>query len=103
MEIRNGSSEESYTNKVLYDESSYRYPAYVANAGFGHTYEYALADKGDNENTYIYLAYPNSDMKEYTEYLLIDRSIYDEDDKTGAFTIYNHSFDGGNSCDEFDD
>ena len=47
MVIRSGSEE--YTNKVLYDTSSYNYPAYITIDGFGSTYEYALVDSENNK------------------------------------------------------
>ncbi|MCR4651409.1 MAG: hypothetical protein K5662_06600 [Lachnospiraceae bacterium] len=82
---------------------SYELPAYVANSGFGNTYEYALLNEAEHEITYVYTAYPDPDNFPYPEYLMKDKSLYDESNTLGAFSIYNHSFDGGKSFIEFDD
>lgn len=97
--------EEQYTNYVLYEEGSYNYPAYITIDGFGNTYEYALIDQRNNRIVYIYLAYPDSDtLNQYEDYAKKDWSIYyDEDATLNAFSMYNHSFDGGESWVEFDD
>ena len=91
-----------FTNNVMYDGNSYPYPAYVTNDGFGSTYEYALIDRDGGRIVYIYAAYVMPDGFPYKEYLKTDRSAY-KADSLQAFTVYNHSFDGGQSWDEFDD
>ena len=94
--------EEQYTNNVLYDEESYNYPAYITIDGFGNTYEYALIDQSNNRVVYIYLAYPDDNvLKEYSEYVKKDMSVYKEESTWDAFSMYNHSFDGGESWVEF--
>lgn len=103
MDIVNFDGKERYTNPIIYDERSYRWPAYVANAGFGNTYEYALVNEESDEIAYLYLAYPNPDHFPYPEYLLLDTSGYAEENTWNAFSMYNHSFDGGRSYMEFDD
>ena len=96
--------EEEYTNNVLYDENSYTYPAYITIDGFGNTYEYALIDEFNNRIVYIYLAYPDKKtLEEYSDYVKKDMSVYKEENTWDAFSIYNHSFDGGESWVEFDD
>ena len=95
--------EVTYTNRILYDTESYNYPAYIANEGFGNTYEYALLSESTYEITYIYLAYPVIEEFEFPDYLMKDLTRYDEENTYKAFTIYNHSFDGGKSYIEFDD
>lgn len=92
----------TYTNNILYDEESYHYPAYVANDGFGHTHEYALIDEAGGRIIYVYTAYIDPNKFEYQEYLKKDLSAY-EKDSTDSFTMYNHTFDGGQSWVEFDD
>lgn len=99
--IRDG--DETYTNRVIYDETSYRAPAYITIDGFGHTYEYALIDRDGREITYIYLAYPNVHDFPYPDYLKRDLSTYEEENTLHAWSMYNHSFDNGNSWTEFDD
>ena len=95
---------EEYTNKVLYDEDSYSYPAYITIDGFGNTYEYALIDEFNNRIVYIYLAYPDKKtLEEYGDYVKKDLSVYEEENTWDTFSMYNHSFDGGESWIEFDD
>ena len=72
---------QTYTNHVRYDEKSYPYPAYIAD---------------------VYAAYVIPNGFKYKDYLKTDRSAYKKD-SLKAFTVYNHSFDGGKSWDEFDD
>lgn len=92
----------TYTNQILYDGESYHYPAYVANDGFGSTHEYALIDEAGGRIIYVYTAYINPNKFEYRDYLKKDLSAY-EKDSTDSFTMYNHTFDGGESYVEFDD
>ena len=99
--IRSG--EESYTNRILYEENTYKDPAFIANAGFGNTYEYALIREAAGEIIYLYLAYPDPEKFAYPEYLMRDLTAYEEENTYGAFSMYNHSFDQGNSYVEFDD
>ena len=95
---------EQFTNEVLYDEQSYNYPAYTANDGFGNTYEYALIDQAQNRIVYIYMAYPGSKLlKKYSDYVRKDLSSYAEENTMDRFSMYNHSFDGGESWVEYDD
>ena len=95
---------EQYTNTVLYDEDSYNYPAYITIDGFGNTYEYALIDKDNSRIIYVYLAYPgDKTLKQYSDYVKRDMSTYKEENTWDAFSMYNHSFDGGESWVEFDD
>lgn len=93
---------QKYTNNILYDEESYNYPAYVTIDGFGNTHEYALIDEADSRIVYVYTAYINTENFKYRDYLKKNLNQYDKD-LTDSFSMYNHSFDGGNSWDEFDD
>lgn len=43
------------------------------------------------------------DGEEYSDYVKKDRSVYEEENTWDAFSMYNHSFDGGESWVEFDD
>ena len=88
---------EQYTNKVVYDEDSYSYPAYITIDGFGDSYEYALIDKPENRIVYMYLSYPNQKtLKKYRDYVKKDLSAYEEEEKFDRFSMYYHSFDGVN-------
>lgn len=93
---------QTFTNTVVYDGDSYRYPAYVTNDGFGHTHEYALIDEVGGRIVYVYTAYINPEKFAYPDYLKKDLAAYKKD-STDSFTMYNHTFDGGQSWDEFDD
>ncbi|MBR1392078.1 MAG: hypothetical protein IJ567_11690 [Lachnospiraceae bacterium] len=101
MTIKN--RDEQYTNSVLYDTEGYHYPAYITIDGFGNTYEYALIDQDNHEIIYIYLAYPNVRDFPYRDYLKKDLSLYEEENTLDAYSMYNHSFDDGESWTEFDD
>ena len=101
MTIRDKDKE--YTNKVLYDTEIYNAPAFIANDGFGNTYEYALIDQDKKRITYIYLAYPDVNQFAEKEWLKRDLSAYDEVNTFDAYSIYNHSFDNDNTWIEFDD
>ena len=101
LTIRN--KDEAAEKTILYDESSYHYPAFITIDGFGHTYEYALIRENEREIIYVYLAYPNSRiLSEYSDYVKKDTAVYDSKNGSG-FSLYNHSFDGGKSWVEFDD
>ncbi len=77
------------TKKVKYDDTTYNYPAIVANDGSGYAYEYALLDEKSDTIIYAALSYPQSyKMEEYKDYLKKDRSEYEFEDTTGRFTIY---------------
>ena len=93
---------QTFTNQILYDEDSYRYPAYVTIDGFGNTYEYALIDGTGGRIVYVYTAYISPKTIRYRDYLKNDLTQYNKDEFK-AFSMYNHSFDGGQSWDEFDD
>lgn len=93
---------QTFTNRVMTDNKSYRYPAYVTIDGFSSTYEYALIDEAGGRIVYVYTAYINPRTFAYGDYLKTDFSAYNKD-SLKAFSMYNHSFDGGQSWDEFDD
>ena len=95
---------EQYTNTVMYDEDTYSYPAYITIDGFGNTYEYALIDQFNNRIVYIYLSYPDDKtLEQYRDYVKKDLSVYEEENTEDAYSMYNHSFDGGESWVGFDD
>ena len=93
----------TYTNYIKYDDKSYIYPAYTTIDGFGHTYEYALVNNDDLEIIYVYLAHPSKNNINYKDYLKKDKSIYSVSDTLDMFSMYNYSFDNGNSFMEFGD
>ncbi len=96
--------DEEFTNEVLYDEETYPCPAYITIDGFGNTFEYALIDQAAGRIVYIYMAYPDDKvLRQYAEYVKKDLSAYEEENTLDAFSMYNHSFDGGESWVEFDD
>lgn len=97
-------SDEEITQKVQYDEESYALPAYVTVDGFDYIYEYALVNDEACEITYILLSYPEYvNLKQYKEYLKLDASEYRIKDALNQFSIYAHSFDGGESWEEYSD
>lgn len=97
-------SDEEITQKVKYDEESYGLPAYVTVDGFDYIYEYALVNDETCEITYILLSYPKYvDLRQYKEYLKLDASEYKIEDVLNQFSIYAHSFDGGQSWTEYSD
>ena len=93
---------QSFTNEIRYDEASYKYPAYIATDGFKYTYEYALLDREGSRIIYVFGTYVMPDQFPYKDYLKKDLSGYKKDALQG-FTVYNHSFDGEKSWDEFND
>ena len=93
---------QTFTNNILYDPHSYAYPAYIATDGFGSTYEYALIDREGSRIIYVFGTYVMPYQFPYKDYLKKDLSGYKKDALQG-FTVYNHSFAGEKSCDEFTD
>ena len=86
----------SVTNDVLYDETSYRYPAYVTCDGFDSTYEYALIDEESHRIIYLYISYPNVTNLHYAKYLKKNPLAYTKDG-LDSYSMYYHTFDGGQS------
>lgn len=93
----------NYTNYIRYDNNSYEYPAFITIDEFHNTYEYALIDESNFKIIYIYLSYPNKNNLIYKKYLKKDKSGYLETNTLNLFSIYNHSFDNGNTFIEYDD
>lgn len=63
-----------------------------------------ISCKIHNRIIYVYLSYPGGKtLQEYSDYVKKDLSVYEEKNTQDAFSIYNHSFDGGESWGEFDD
>lgn len=95
---------ETVTQQIRYDENSYSMPAYVTVDGFDNVYEYALIDDANNTIIYILLSYPNPlSLSKYSDYLKTDITAYNISDALNQFTIYAHSFDGGDSWIEYSD
>lgn len=88
--------EETFTNYILYDEESYPYPAYIACDGFDSTYEYALIDKDSNRIIYLYISYPSVTNLNYAKYLKKNPLEYIHS-SLDDFSLYYHTFDGGQS------
>ena len=95
-------SDEVVNQRVKYDEKSYALPAYVAVDGYDYMYEYALVNEKTYEITYILLSYPDCvNLGQYKEYLKLDMTGYEIEDALNQFSIYAHSFDGGQSWMEY--
>lgn len=94
---------DSYTNEILYAEGMYDYPAYITIDGFANTYEYALIDEKNNRIICVYIAYLQSSGFKHDEYLKKDKGAYEMEDTLSLFSMYNHTFNGGESYIEFDD
>ena len=93
-----------FTNHIKYDTSSYNYPAYIAIDGFSGNYEYALIKEQKHEIIYLYFeTVASKQIKDYSEYMKKDTTVYKNTSTTKSFTIYNHTFDNGQSWVEFDD
>lgn len=93
---------EKVTQRVRYDTQTYALPAYVAVDGYDCVYEYALVDENTKEITYVLLSYPDPDrLGQYKRYLKKNTGAYDVKDPLSCFSIYAHSFDGGESYTEY--
>ncbi|SHJ02320.1 zf-HC2 domain-containing protein [Pseudobutyrivibrio xylanivorans] len=89
--------EDEFTQEIMYDDSMYNYPAYIAADGNCGTYEYALLDEENHMITYVLVKYPDDEiLRRYKDYLKKDRKSYD-DSGTNTweyFSIYAHQFPG---------
>lgn len=94
---------EVFTNHVMYAEDEYIYPAYITIDGYADTFEYALIDEENNRIICVYLAYIDAANFKYDEYLKKDESCYEDFDNLDEFSMYTHTFDGGNIYVEFSD
>lgn len=103
IEVILESNNEKYVNHILSDLNSFIYPAYIASDGFDKVYEYALINGDENEIIYMYITYPNIKTFKYLKYLKKNLKTYVDFDTLDNFTIYNHSFDNGDSFISFDD
>lgn len=84
-------------NDIRYDETMYRYPAYIASDGYDYVYEYALIDAERETIIYVLLSYPDMNIiSEYRDYLKKDTLAYQLSNSNVLenFTIYAHTFDG---------
>ncbi|WP_139298924.1 hypothetical protein [Pseudobutyrivibrio sp. ACV-2] len=67
------------SGNLIYDDKSYNYPAYIAKDGEDNVYEYVLNNENEREIIYVILSNPIvSEMKEWYEYLKIDRNSYEK-------------------------
>ncbi len=64
---------------------------------------YEKIDEANCRIICMYLAYYNGDGFPYEEYLKLDKSCYEDFDNLDEFSMYTHTFDGGESYVEFDD
>lgn len=93
---------ESFVNKVVYSEDEYDYPAYITIDGFTSNFEYALVDQENCRIICIYIAYIDSSDFPHEEYLKSDKTDYEYSDSFERFSMYSHSFDGGETYLEVD-
>ena len=102
LTIENGrvDSDEKITQDIMYDESMYAYPAYIAADGNCGTYEYALLDEAQCKIIYVLAkCLYETDIEEMNamgNYLKADTAEYEE---TGIetwkkFSIYSYQFPG---------
>ncbi len=90
------------TNHIKYDETMYKYPAYIASDGFDEVYEYALIDEDNDRIIYVILSYPESlNLSKYKDYIKPNTKdysysgdIWDTSSVMDRFTIYYGKFDG---------
>lgn len=81
---------------IKYDDSMYKYPAYIASDGYGDVYEYALMDAENDTIIYVLLSYPEYlNLSKYKDYTKPHKKDYKENDSFNDFTIYYHTFDNG--------
>ncbi|MBP3263510.1 helix-turn-helix domain-containing protein [Pseudobutyrivibrio sp.] len=102
LTIENGrvDSDEKITQDIMYDESMYVYPAYIAADGNCGTYEYALLDESECKIIYVLVKYiSETDIEEINamgNYLKADTSEYEESgvETWKKFSIYSYQFPG---------
>ena len=102
LTIENGrvDSDEKITQDIMYDESMYAYPAYIAADGNCGTYEYALLDESECKIIYVLVKYiSETDIEEINamgNYLKADTSEYEESgvETWKKFSIYSYQFPG---------
>ena len=81
---------------IKYDDSIYKYPAYIASDGYGDVYEYALMDAENDTIIYVLLSYPEFlNLSKYKDYTKPNKNDYKQNDSFNEFTIYYHTFDNG--------
>ena len=81
---------------IKYDDSMYKYPAYIASDGYGDVYEYALMDAENDTIIYVLLSYPEYlNLSKYKDYTKRNKNDYKQNDSFNEFTIYYHTFDNG--------
>ena len=85
--------DEMLVHDVLYDDISYRLPAYVADDGYMDVYEYALVDDAEYKIDYVLLCSPLKGRCEgLDDVMKIDMSAYeysgDESERDERFSIY---------------
>lgn len=81
---------------IKYDDSMYKYPAYIASDGYGDVYEYALMDAENDTIIYVLLSYPEFlNLSNYKDYTKPNKNDYKQNDSFNEFTIYYHTFDNG--------
>ena len=111
LTIENGrvDSEEKITQDIMYDESMYAYPAYIAADGNCGTYEYALLDESECKIIYVLVKYiSEADIEEINavgNYLKADTSEYEESgiETWKKFSIYSYQFSGAKELSEYEE
>ena len=111
LTIENGrvDSDEKITQDIMYDESMYAYPAYIAVDGNCGTYEYALLDESECKIIYVLVKYiSEADIEEINavgNYLKADTSEYEESgiETWKKFSIYSYQFSGAKELSEYEE
>ncbi len=85
---------EVISNDILYDDSSYNYPAYIASDGYSDVYEYALLIEENDEIVYVIISYPKwVNMLKYRDYLKKNLRDYNmsNEETFSAYSIYSRN------------
>lgn len=85
------------TNKIMYNEEIYHYPAYITSDGYDYVYEYALIDKANLSIVYVLLSYPAyKELQEYKFYMKKNPDDYNPDyqNMLERYTIYAYRLPG---------
>lgn len=100
-----GLNDKTITQEIIYDESMYNYPAFIAADGNCGTYEYALLDEDNHKINYALINYPNDEqLKQYKNLVKKDTTEYD-DSGTNTwkyFSIYAYQFPGDDGLTVYD-
>ena len=97
IKTQNDKKEDEIIKEIMYDDSMYNYPAYIAVDGNCGTYEYALLDEENHRISSVLTKYPDDEiLRRYKDYLKKDRTSYDDSGKNNwdYFSIYAYKIPG---------